>query len=136
MKTKPTGLSPQYFGVLKQLKLETGQRRIVEKALKESERHYRLLLEESGRTNEHLRHLSRQILSAQEEERKEISRKLHDEIAQTLLGINVRLETLKREALVNVDGLKAEISNTQRLVERSVKSIQRFAREFGIPKRK
>jgi signal transduction histidine kinase len=44
---------------------------------------------------EQLRLLSRQLLLAQEEERKRISRELHDEIAQTLTGINVRLAALK-----------------------------------------
>jgi len=49
-----------------------------------------------------------------------------------LLGINVRLLTLQREAAINAGGLKKEIASTQRLVDKSVKSINRFAREFGI----
>jgi signal transduction histidine kinase len=79
--------------------------------------------------------LTHQILSAQEDKRKKISRDLHDEIAQTLLGINVRLLTLKREAAINACGLKKEIASTQQLVDNSVKEIQRFAREFGIHNR-
>jgi len=67
-----------------------------------------------------------------EDKRKRISRDLHDEIAQTLLGINVRLLTLKKEAAFNARGLKKEIVSTQRLVDKSVESIKRFAREFGI----
>ena len=55
-------------------------------------------MKESWRLQKHLRHLTHQILSAQEEKRKKISRELQDEIAQTLLGINVRLLTLKKEA--------------------------------------
>jgi len=78
-----------------------------------------------------LQHLTHQILSAQEDKRKEISRNLQDEIAQTLLGINVRLLTLKTEAAVNAKGLQKEIASTQRLADMSVKSIDRFAREFG-----
>ncbi|MEJ0090025.1 MAG: histidine kinase [Limisphaerales bacterium] len=50
-----------------------------------------------------LRQLSRQVLHAQEEERKRISRELHDVIAQTLTGINLRLATLKKEAAVKHD---------------------------------
>ena len=81
-----------------ELSLEITQRKAAEAALKKSEHHYSELLEQSDRLQEQLRRLSRQILSAQEEERKQISRELHDVIAQTLTGINVRLATLKKEA--------------------------------------
>jgi len=77
-----------------------------------------------------LRLLSRQLLLAQEEERKKISRELHDEIAQTLTGINVRLAALKTEATTNTKGLQGKISSTQRMVERSVDIVHRFAREL------
>jgi len=79
---------------------------------------------------EQLRHLSRQILLAQEEERKEISRELHDEIAQTLAGINVHLAALKVEAASATQGLVKKIASTQKLVERSVKIVHRFALEL------
>ena len=79
---------------------------------------------------EHLRHLTRKILTAQEDERREISRELHDEIAQTLTGINVRLANLKREAAVNTKGLHGKIAGTQRLVQKSVKIVHRFARQL------
>jgi signal transduction histidine kinase len=108
------------------------QRKTMEQALKKSGEHSRQLLKESRRLQKHLQRLTRQILSAQEDKRKKISRNLHDEIAQTLLGINVRLLTLKQEAAVNAKGLKKDIASTQRLVDKSVKSIKRFAREFGI----
>jgi signal transduction histidine kinase len=84
------------------------------------------LVKESRRLQKHLRHLTHQILSAQEEERKKISRDLHDEIAQTLLGINVRLLTLKNGATANTESLQKEIASTQRLVKESVKTMSRF----------
>jgi signal transduction histidine kinase len=111
------------------------RRKTVEQALRNSGEHAKKLLRESRRLQQHLQRLTHQILSAQEDQRKKISRNLHDEIAQTLLGINVRLLTLKREAEVNAYGLKKEIVSTQRLVDKSVKSIKRFAREFGIHNR-
>ena len=108
------------------------QRKTVEQALKKSGEHSRKILKESRRLQKHLQRLTHQILSAQEGKRKKISRELHDEVAQTLLGINVRLLTLKKEAANDASGLKKEIVSTQRLVDNSVKSIKRFAREFGI----
>ena len=114
------------------LKQSVVQRKAVERALKKSGEHSRKLLKESLLLQQHLQHLTHQILSAQENKRKKISRDLHDEIAQTLLGINVRLLTLKKEAAGNATGLKKEIVSTQRLVDKSVKSIKRFAHEFGI----
>jgi signal transduction histidine kinase len=88
------------------------------------------LLEKSDRLQEQLRQLSRQILSAQEDERKKISRELHDVIAQTLTGINVRLAALKKEAAINTKGLDRNIARTQLLVEKSVNIVHEFAREL------
>ena len=77
-----------------------------------------------------LQQLTHRVLAAQEDERKSISQELHDEIAQTLLGINVRLLSLKQQARVNHQGLKTEIAGTQRLVANSARSVRRMAREF------
>jgi two-component system sensor histidine kinase DegS len=114
----------------RQLKLEIVQRKGVEESLRKSEQHYGRLLEESQRMQEQLRHLTRQLLLAQEEERKKISRELHDEIAQTLTGINVQLAALKAEAAIDVKDLQKKIGRTQRLVEKSVNIVHRFAREL------
>ena len=112
------------------LKREIVRRQAVEAALKESERHTRRLLEQSRHMQEQLRLLSRQLLTVQEEERKRISRELHDVIAQTLTGINVRLAALKKESAVNTKDLEQNITRTQQLVEQSVNIVHRFAREL------
>jgi signal transduction histidine kinase len=74
--------------------------------------------------------LSHQILQAQEEERLRISRDLHDEIAQTLVGINVQLATLTREAAGGPKGLQQKIECAQQMVEKSVAKVHQFARKL------
>jgi signal transduction histidine kinase len=106
------------------------QRKGVETALRKSGARYTRLLTESLALQDRLRQLTHQVLAAQEAERSKISRELRDDIAQTLLGINVRLLTLKSEARVNQKGLKREIASTQRLVAKSARSVRKFAREF------
>ena len=108
------------------------QRKTAEAALRKSGRHYAKLLRESQQLQKHLQSLTHQILSAHETQRKEISRDLQEEIAQTLLGINVRLLTLKKGAAARNEVLAKEIASTQRLVEKSVKTINRFVREFRV----
>jgi signal transduction histidine kinase len=114
----------------RQLKQEIVQRRSVEEALRKSERHSRQLLEQSRQMQAQLRLLSRQLLLAQEEERKKISRELHDVIAQILSSINLRLAALKVNATANTKDLERNITSTQRLVEQSVNIVHRFAREL------
>jgi signal transduction histidine kinase len=113
-----------------ELSREIRQSKAAEKALKKSERHYTRLLEQSNRLQEQLRQLFRQILPAREDERKRISRELHDVIAQTLTGINLRLAALKNEASLGAKGLDRNIASTQRLAEQSLNIVHRFAREL------
>lgn len=91
------------------------------------------LEEEAARYGELLarsRRLAHQFLRAQEEERKEISRELHDEVAQILAGVNVRLATLKEVSVVGARSLEQSIALTQRLVEQSIKVVHRYARKL------
>jgi signal transduction histidine kinase len=106
------------------------RRKSVEATLKKSGVHYGKLLKDSLQLQSRLRLLTHQMLSAQENERKRMSHELQDEIAQTLLGINTRLLSLKREARANTDGLKNEIASTQRLVVKSAKSVRKVARQL------
>jgi len=113
-----------------QLKRGVLRRKHVEAALKKSGVHYAKLLKDSLHLQEGLRQLTHQVLAAQEEERKKISLELQDEVAQTLLGINVRLLSLKQESQNNTKGLRLEIASTQRLVAKSASSVRRVAREY------
>jgi two-component system chemotaxis response regulator CheB len=131
MKRKLSALAGQCLAASpRSLEQGIGQRKTMEGALKQSREHYKTLLDESLALETHLRRLTHQILMAQEAERKRISHDLRDEIAQTLLGINVRLLTLKKAAKGNRATLKKEIANTQRLVQESVQAINQFASEL------
>jgi signal transduction histidine kinase len=84
-------------------------------------------LEQSRRQQKELRLLSHRLLSVQEEERKRISRELHDVIAQFLTSINLRLTALKMAARANTQEFTRNIERTQQLVEKSVDIVHRFA---------
>lgn len=79
-----------------------------------------------------LKAVTQKLFDTDETQRKTMSSRMHQEIAVTLLAIHVRLLALKREASVNQASLTQEIAIARRLVERSVKAINHFNREFGI----
>jgi signal transduction histidine kinase len=116
----------------RQLQRGVIRRRVMEDAAEKSGQHHDKCLEESLQLQKRLRQLTHRVIAAQENERKHISRELQDEIGQTLLGINVRLLSLKQAARSNTKGLKNDIASTQRLVVKSARSVRRFARELGI----
>ncbi len=113
-----------------QLNREISRREKLEVALRRSEQHVSAALKKSEALKEQLRGLSRSVLSVQEEERRKISRELHDVVAQALVGINVRLATLKIESGRNIKRLAHNIALTQKMVTRSANIVHRFAREL------
>jgi PAS domain S-box-containing protein len=126
VKRQARALATENYALTRQI----ARRQAVEEALKKSERHQTAMLAESRLMQEQLRSLSRQVLRAQEKERQRISRELHDVIAQTLTGINIRLATLKKEAGFNPRSFEQNIARTQKLVEKSVELVHQFARDL------
>ncbi len=114
----------------RRLEREIARRKAGEIKIAEAKERYRKLFLDSQVMQDKLRQLTRQIISAQEEERKKISRELHDEVVQTLVGINVELTALGRGAAVRNPALTQKIARTRRLVEKSVNAVHRFAREL------
>jgi signal transduction histidine kinase len=96
-------------------------------SIKKGAEEYRVLFLESQIMQRKMTQMTRQIITAQEEERKQISRELHDEVVQALIAINLELATLKIGATAT---LKKKIAHTQQLVESSVNAVHRFARKL------
>jgi signal transduction histidine kinase len=114
----------------RRLENEVLRRKAAEEDIRKGKEQYEVLFAESQLMQAKLRHLTRQIIAAQENERKEISRELHDEVVQTLVGINVQLSALGRGASMGAHTFREKIARTQRLVENSVNAVHRFAREL------
>lgn len=115
------------------LELEIVQRKEVERSLRLSERRQRHLMVKSTKMQDELRRLTHLILQTQEEERRRISRDLHDQITQTLVNISFHLESLSNDNKLKPRQLSQKIVETQKLVEQSVAIVHRFARDLRPP---
>lgn len=82
-------------------------------------------LEESYRYREQLRQLSSQILGAQEEERKRVARELHDDTAQALTSLLVRLRLLERAT--NLEEAKASLGELRDLTASTLQGVRQLA---------
>ena len=107
-----------------------GRLRSAVQAVGKGKSKFRRLFLEAQSLQEKLRQLTHQVIGAQEEERKEISRELHDGVVQMLIGINVELATVSRSIPVGQGGLKKSLARTQRLVNESVRAVHQLAREM------
>lgn len=82
-------------------------------------------LEESREHQAQLRRISSQMLTAQEEERKRIARELHDDTAQALASMLVRLRLLERA--VGDGEAKGSLSEFHDLVASTLEGVRRMA---------
>ena len=72
-----------------------------------------------------LKKLSSQVLKTQEEERRRISRELHDEIGQALSAMNISIEILLRNG-VQHDFREKRLRDVKNLIEKSMDDVHRI----------
>lgn len=85
---------------------------------------------ELKKKSKELAYLSRQIIKVQEEERKRISRELHDEVGQALAAVGVNLETLKGSLPADSTLLRKKLIQTKSLVNEITESVRRISHDL------
>ena len=93
------------------------ERKRAEEALKESEKQ--------------LRHLSSQLLTAQETERKRISRELHDELGQSMTVMKLRLAFIEKNLSEHQAALKQECNDGIQYIDQVIENIRRLSRDLS-----
>lgn len=95
--------------------------------LQETEQRY-LAQELSRQSAEHLRKLSRRLLSVQEEERRALARELHDDLGQQLTALKLNLGVLGR-SLTNAANQR-RIADCLEIVDHTLEHIRNTARDL------
>ncbi|MBL8178425.1 MAG: sensor histidine kinase [Bryobacterales bacterium] len=88
------------------------------------EREHHLQRVRAERAEGELRRLSRKLVRAQEEERKAISRELHDALGQKLSFIGMEVGTLSSLRMASPEVFEERLSDAQRLITETVRSVR------------
>jgi signal transduction histidine kinase len=74
-----------------------------------------------------MRRLSQQLVHAQEDERRSISRELHDEVGQMLTGLRMELKAISKLYGASPSEFQARIEQGRRVVEQTLQSVRDLA---------
>ncbi|MFA5111264.1 MAG: PAS domain-containing protein [Desulfobaccales bacterium] len=86
-------------------------------------------VEEKLRESEHnLRYLTSRLLSAQETERKRISRDLHDDLGQSLMALKMQLRAIGKTLPPNLWQPKEDVTAAGNYVDEIVENVRRLSR--------
>jgi PAS domain S-box-containing protein len=78
-----------------------------------------------------LRRLSRQLLAAQEGERRRISMEIHDDLGQNLAVLKLQFNTLLNQLRKDQRDLKAEFSKTLKFIDKIIEDTRRLSRDLS-----
>jgi len=112
------GFSTEYHWLPRELELLGAA---AERCLRSAEK--ARLMEDLARREEQIRQLGEHMMEVEEEERRRISRELHDEAGQSLLCIRLKLEMLGRTA---PEPLRRSLDETREMTERTIAEIRRI----------
>lgn len=85
-------------------------------------------MERIMRSTEHLRELSARLLNAQEEERRRLAHEVHENLAQTMMAVQFRVETALSEMTDNANTKSQEILEPiTSILQEGMDSIRRIA---------
>jgi len=91
------------------------------------------LLDEVRKANVGLRHLAQRILTAQEDERRRISRELHDEAGQALTALKIWLMALHEDLPADAPALRQRLVEAARLTDDTMNHIRALAQDLRPP---
>jgi PAS domain S-box-containing protein len=80
-----------------------------------------------------LRRLTRQVVTAQEEDRRRVSRELHDEAGQALTALKINLELLEADLPAESIGLRQSLSEAIALTDATMDEMRRLAHTLRPP---
>ena len=86
--------------------------------------------EEHARTHQaeqEMRRLSNQLVRTQEEERKSLSRELHDELGQTLTALRMEIGRSERAQALGSPAFAATVTESKELIDRMMKLVRNLA---------
>lgn len=92
----------------------------------------RRLAEEALRKSEmELRFLSSQLLTAQEKERRRLSRELHDELGQTLMVLKLKVRSIQKELVADQPSLNNVCHEVISYINEITENVRRLSRDLS-----
>ncbi len=91
------------------------------------------LFEQVDAAKEHTRFLARQVVSAQEEERRRLSRELHDEAGQALTALKLSLQLLQEDLSLPGEELHRRLAAAVGLADATMEQIRLLAHDLRPP---
>ena len=89
-----------------------------------------ILMDSLKKHERDLQFLSSQIIEAQEEERKRISRELHDEASQALVAAKINLEMFEKRLPSRLEEVRSGLMETSTLLVRTLENLRRLSHDL------
>ena len=87
-------------------------------------------VEKAEKNKKDLQLLSSQIISVQEEERRRISRELHDDAGQALTAMKINVEMLEKEIPESSTNIRKRLTETKQLLTHTLKEVRSLSFEL------